>query len=94
MVRLLCIGFLLMIGFSCSSSPEGGQPEPHLELGQRISFVGADPGKTYIVAGYREQFEDKTDKVWNKQAYIVFTYFNDQDDFMQGVVHKNAILKQ
>ena len=94
MLRILCFSCLLLMGISCNSAGEKGQPEPHLELGQRISFVGGNPAKTYIVAGYREQFEDKTDKSWNKQAYIVFTYFNDQGDFMQGIVHKNAILKE
>ena len=83
-----------MISISCNSSGDKGQPEPHLELGQRITFVGADPQKTYLVAGYREQFEDKTDSNWSKQAYIVFTYFDDNGDYVQGIVHKNAILKE
>lgn len=94
MIRLLCISCLLVLSFSCNSSESKNQPEPHLELGQRISFVGSHPDKAYVVAGYREQFEDKTDKNWSKQPYIVFTYFNDQGDFMQGIVHKNAILKK
>lgn len=94
MVRLLSIGLLLLIGVGCTSQEAKNQPEPHLELGQRITFVGGDPAKTYLVAGYREQFEDKTDKEWSKQAYIVFTYFDKQGDYGQGVVHKNAILKE
>lgn len=94
MLRVLFICCMLFIGFGCNSTPNTNQPEPHLELGQRISFVGGNATKTYVVAGYREQFEDKTETKWNKQAYIVFTYFNDQGDFVQGVVHRNAILKE
>ncbi len=93
MVRLLSICCLLLMGIGCNSSQSSEQPEPHLELGQRVTFVGGDPAKTYVVAGYREQFEDKTDKDWSKQSYIVFTYFDNQGDYVQGVVHKNAILK-
>lgn len=78
----------------CNSTSQQAQPDPHLELGQRIVFVGGNAEKTYIVAGYRQQYEDKTEADWRKHQYIVFTYFNDQGDFQQGVVHRNAILKQ
>ncbi|EMR04387.1 hypothetical protein [Cesiribacter andamanensis] len=90
---LYCLLSLLLVA-ACNSSTQEQQPEPHLELGQRIVFVGGNPDKTYIVAGYRQEFEDKTDTNWSKHQYIVFTYFNDQGDFQQGVVHRNAILKQ
>jgi hypothetical protein len=82
----------LFIG--CNSPSKQTQPDPHLELGQRIQFVGGSAEKTYIVAGYRQEYEDKTETNWSRHQYIVFTYFNDQGDFQQGVVHRNAILKQ
>lgn len=69
-------------------------PEPHLELGQRISFVGGDAEKTYVIAGYRHYLEDKTDKSWQDQAYIVFTYTNNQGDINVAAVHRNAVLKR
>jgi hypothetical protein len=93
-LRLLSISCLMAVMLSCNSSQNDSPPEPHLELGQRITFVGANPEKVYLVAGYRNQLEDKTDTNWNKQGYIVFTYFDDQGDYVQGVVHKNAILKR
>lgn len=83
--------------FSCLWACEGENtknPEPHLELGQRISFVGGEPEKTYVITGYRHYLEDKTDKSWQDQAYIVFSYTNDQGDIKVATVHRNAILKR
>lgn len=69
-------------------------PEPHLELGQRISFVGGKPDKTYVIVGYRHYLEDKTDKYWQDQAYIAFSYINSEEDVKVAAIHRNAILKR
>ena len=69
-------------------------PEPHLELGQRISFVGGEPEKTYVVVGYRHLLEDKTDKRWSDQEYIVISYHDNQGEIKVAPIHRNAILKR
>lgn len=84
---------LLMAIWSCNGGEEKS-PDPHLELGQRIFFVGGPPEKTYVVIGYRQLLEDKTDKNWNDHDYIVFSYANDQGDIKEAVIHRNAILKK
>ena len=69
-------------------------PEPHLELGQRIAFVGGEPEKTYVVVGYRHLLEDKTEKRWSDQEYIVISYHDDQGEIKVATIHRNAILKR
>lgn len=68
--------------------------EPLPEPGRQITFLGAEPEKTYVVIGYRNLPEDKTDKVWNNHDYIVFSYTNDQGDIKEAVVHRNALYKE
>ena len=87
---LLPILFFFML--SCDKPEQ--RPEPHLELGQRISFVGGDPEADYVVIGYRNLLESKTDAKWNNQNYIVFIYVDKNDQVQQATVHKNAILKR
>lgn len=84
----------LLCSFWACEGQSTKAPEPHLELGQRISFVGGEPEKTYVIAGYRHYLEDKTEKNWQDQAYIVFSYTNNQGDIKIGAVHRNAILKR
>lgn len=91
-IYLLLAGLFLSLG-ACENS-QSKMPEPHLELGQRISFVGGDPDKTYVVIGYRQLLEDKTEKNWNDPAYIVISYINNQGDMKEGVVHRNAVQKR
>lgn len=93
MKNIVLVLFLVCLLSRCNT-PSSELPEPHLELGQRITFVGAEPEKTYVVVGYRHLLEDKTDKKWNNHDYIVFTYSNDQGDINVAVIHRNAILKR
>ena len=88
------VAALLLFGLWSCENQDNKVPEPHLELGQRISFVGGEADKTYVVAGYRHYLEDKTDKNWQDQAYIVFSYTNDLGDVKIATVHRNAILKR
>ncbi len=88
-LALLVTGML----WGCGST-ETKPPEPHLELGQRISFVGAEPEKTYVIVGYRHFLEDKTDKHWQNHEYLVISYINDQGDMKTGTIHKNSVLKR
>ena len=69
-------------------------PEPHMELGQRINFVGAETEKIYVVIGYRHLLEDKTEKEWKDHDYIVFSYANDQGEIKVAATHRNAILNK
>lgn len=78
---------------SCDKS-ESKVPEPHLELGQRISFVGGEPEKTYVVVGYRHLLEDKTDKRWSDHDYLVVSYHDNQGEIRVAAIHRNAILKR
>lgn len=93
MKNILQVFFLICLLSGCNA-PSSELPEPHLELGQRITFVGAEPEKTYVVVGYRHLLEDKTDKNWNNHDYIVFTYHNDRGDILVATIHRNAILKR
>jgi len=70
------------------------EPEPHIELGQLATFMGCDPSRSYIIIGYRELLEGKTEKVYTGQDYIVFLYINDLHDIKQGVIHKNSVIKR
>ena len=93
-MKKLLLNCLLMWVLTGCSTPSSSVPEPHLELGQRITFVGAEPEKAYVVVGYRHLLEDKTDKKWNDHDYIVFSYANDRGDILLSTIHRNAILKR
>lgn len=92
MKYLLPIILLCTILMSCQ--PPENQPEPHLELGQKISFVGGKQEVDYVVIGYRDQLESNTEDIWNNQNYLVFVYLNNNDEVKQGIIHRNAILKK
>ena len=85
----------LIAGLSagCDPAPQGEQG-PHPEPGEPITFVGGEPEKTYVVLGYRNLPEDKTDKKWKNQDYIVFSYTNDQGDIKVAVIHRNALMEK
>jgi hypothetical protein len=88
---------ILMLGImisSCQTQNKVSAPEPHLELGQRISFQGSNPEKSYIIIGYRKDLNSKVDKDWANQEYIVFVYINDHNDVKEATIHKNSITKQ
>jgi hypothetical protein len=91
--KFVVVACLLSSMLACQGQ-EYKAPEPHLELGQRISFVGGQPDKTYVIAGYRHYLEDKTEKNWQDQAYIVFFYTNNQGDIKVATIHRNAVLKR
>ncbi|WP_017731362.1 hypothetical protein [Nafulsella turpanensis] len=59
-----------------------------------MTFVGAEPEETYVIVGYRALLEDKTEKKWRDQEYIVFVYTNEQGDVKEAVIHRNAIIKE
>jgi hypothetical protein len=87
--------FLLILSVSTACSTNSGQrPEPHLELGQRLSFVGGDSRREYVIVGYRQQLEDKTEKDWDEHDYIVVVYSDKSGELKQGVIHRNSILKK
>jgi hypothetical protein len=90
--NLMYILFFAFIATSCVVE-SNRVPEPHLELGQKINFPGANPEKSYIIIGYREDLESKSEKNWRNQDYIVFLYVNDVNDVKEAVIHKNSILK-
>lgn len=85
----------LIAGFctGCDPAPKVKQG-PHPELGESITFLGGQPGKTYVVLGYRNLPEDKTDKKWINQDYIVFSYTNDQGDIKVAAIHRNALTEK
>lgn len=89
---VLSIFFCSFTFFGCQS--QVSRPEPHLELGQRISFVGGNGETEYVLIGYRDQLESKTEDLWNDQNYLVFVYLNNDDELKQGIIHRNAILKK
>lgn len=93
MKQILLISAFAAILFACGGQ-DFGQPEPHLELGQRIFFQGGKTSEVYLITGYRQELEDKTDSQWRDQSYIVFSYRNKQGDFKQGVLHRNTIQKR
>lgn len=82
----------LIVGLSagCGPAPQGEQG-PHPELGELITFVGGEPEKTYVVPGYRNLPENKTDKKWENHDYIVFSYTNNQGDIKVAVTHRNTL---
>lgn len=97
-MRIKAVVFFLLtctvVGLGACENHQAKVPEPHLELGQRVNFVGDDPDRTYVVTGYRQLLEDKTDKNWNDQAYVVVVYTNNQGDIKEGVIPRHAILKR
>jgi hypothetical protein len=87
----------LIAGLMISCNQDSGnsiQPEPELELGQLATFLGCDPDRSYIIIGYREELESKTERNYHGQDYIVFLYINDLHDIKQGVIHKNSVIKR
>lgn len=86
--------FLIYILFLFSCNSQIARPEPHLELGQKISFVGGTSETDYVIIGYREQLESKTEDTWKDQNYLVFVYLDKNEELKQGVIHRNAILKK
>jgi hypothetical protein len=91
-MKHLLLPLIISLLFACHNPTTS--PEPHMELGQKISFVGGNPQTDYVIIGYRDQLESKTESLWNNQSYLVFIYLNDNDEVKQAVIHRNAILKK
>jgi hypothetical protein len=87
---------LLFLASSCEVKKKENtvKPEPHIELGQLATFMGCDPDRSYIIIGYRDELESKTEKFYHGQSYIVFLYINDLHDIKQAVIHKNSVIKR
>lgn len=92
-MRILLFSLILVLGFGCSEV-SNKRPEPHLELGQRVNFVGDDSRREYVIVGYRHLYEDKTEKKWNNQDYVVIVYSSSEGDLREGVIHRNMIQKK
>ncbi|MFA0960952.1 hypothetical protein AB9P05_04045 [Roseivirga sp. BDSF3-8] len=88
---LICLAGLMFA--ACEPRKPEAPIEPHLELGQRITFPGAEKNIPYIVLGYKSELDGRVEKVWKNQDYIVFLYENKNGDLNQAVIHQNAILK-
>jgi hypothetical protein len=86
--------FLIVFSLASCSEKKKSNPEPHLELGQEISFPGSSPDKSYLIIGYKRNFEGPIEKEWNNQDYVVFIYINDNNDVKQGTIHKISVIKR
>ena len=93
MKNILIIFLIVGLFAGCDPAPQGEQG-PHPELGAPITFVGGEHEKTYVVLGYRNLLEDKTDKKWKNHDYIVFSYTNDQGDIKVAAIHRNALTEK
>ena len=94
---LLTLGLalgLLWLASSCETKSGAIKVPPHLELGQNLVFEGGEPGRAYIVVGYRNELESGTEKTYRGQDYIVFSYINNNHDIKQAVIHQNSIQKK
>lgn len=69
-------------------------PEPHLELGQKVTFVGGNIESDYVIVGYKSDYAGEIEKSWRDQDYIVFIYTNNQNDIKEGTVHVNSVIKK
>lgn len=79
---------------SCEPAKNYSGPEPHLELGQKVIFVGGNLDNDYVIVGYKENFDGRIEKHWRDQDYIVFVYTNAQNDIKEGTVHVNSVIKR
>jgi hypothetical protein len=94
-MKKILVAFAFPLIFSaCQKQGNTVQPEPEIELGQLASFLGCDPERSYIIIGYRNELESKTESSYHGQEYIVFLYINDNHDIKQAVIHKNSVIKR
>ena len=87
----IAVSLLLL---SCNPKKQVSGPEPHLELGQKVTFMGGNPESDYVIVGYKSDYDGKIEKQWNDQDYIVFVYTNAQNDIKEGTVHVNSVIKK
>lgn len=79
---------------SCEPKKNVSSPEPHLELGQKVIFMGGNAESDYVIVGYKSDYDGKIEKQWKDQDYIVFVYTNAQNDIREGTVHVNSVIKR
>ncbi len=95
MVKYLYAILITLVLSSCQSEKSRNVvPEPHLELGQKVTFVGGNIESDYVIVGYKTDYAGKIEKVWKDQDYIVFIYTNAQNDIKEGTVHVNSVVKK
>jgi hypothetical protein len=95
MVKYLYAFLIIFIVLACQ--PEKNKtavPEPHLELGQKVTFVGGNAESDYVIVGYKSDYSGEIEKLWKDQDYIVFIYTNAQNDIKEGTVHVNSVVKK
>lgn len=79
---------------SCEAKKNVKGPEPHLELGQKVIFMGGNLESDYVIVGYKSDYDGRIEKQWKDQDYIVFVYTNAQNDIKEGTVHVNSVIKK
>lgn len=94
MKRFFYIAVVAGLLFSCEPAKKHAGPEPHLELGQKVIFVGGNLDNDYVIVGYKKDFDGRIEKEWKDQDYIVFVYTNAQNDIKEGTVHVNSVIKR
>lgn len=94
MKRSLYAALFAGLLLSCEPTKTYSGPEPHLELGQKVIFVGGNLENDYVIVGYKENFDGRIEKRWRDQDYIVFVYTNAQNDIKEGTVHVNSVIKR
>lgn len=95
MVKYLYAILIMLVLSSCQSETSSiVVPEPHLELGQKVTFVGGNAQSDYVIVGYKSDYAGKIEKNWRDQDYIVFIYTNAQNDIKEGTVHVNSVVKK
>lgn len=95
MVKYLYAFLITLMLTSCQSEKSKNVvPEPHLELGQKVTFVGGNLESDYVIVGYKSDYAGKIEKHWRDQDYIVFIYTNAQNDIKEGTVHVNSVVKK
>lgn len=93
-LKYLFFVVLLFALFPSCTEKKYLRPEPHLEMGQEISFPGSSPDKSYIIIGYKRNYDGPVEKEWSNQDYIVFIYINDLNDVKKAAIHKNSVIKK
>lgn len=94
MNRIFCMIVASVLLLSCQPQKEYDGPEPHLQLGQKVIFMGGNPESDYVIVGYKKDYDGRIEKEWKDQDYIVFIYTNAQNDIKEGTVHVNSVIKR
>ena len=95
MKKLILVLMVAFMAVACEPT-SGGADEiapAHLVLGNRLKFLGSSPETTYLIVGYRQNYEGRVEKKWKSQEYITFIYINDLNEVGTGTVHVNSVVK-